>query len=142
VATAVVVALSEDSALDARAVLLWLVVTMLVFWLAHAYADVIAAQLGRDTPSLAVQVGHSMRREWPIAQAAGVPGVALVLGWAGLLSNETAINLAIALGVMQLALWGFAISRSKRLTLLGTLAVTGVSSAFGLALVGLKVLVH
>ena len=137
-----VVALSEDPALGAQAVLLWLVVTMLVFWLAHAYADVIAAQLDRDVRSLATEVRHSMRREWPIAQAAGVPGIALALGWAGLFSDETAIDLAIALGVVQLALWGFAIARSKRLTLLGTLVATGVSSTFGLALVGLKVLVH
>jgi hypothetical protein len=141
-AASLVVALSEDNELSAQQVLLWLLVTMVVFWLAHVYSDVIAARLERETAHLAVQIRSSLRMEWPVAQAALLPGLALALGWAGLWSTHTAIDLAIVLAVLQLTLWGLGLARARGLGLVGTAWVTTVNAAFGLALVGLKVFVH
>lgn len=141
-AASLVVALSEDPELSAQQVLLWLLVTMGVFWLAHAYADVIAARLESEGGHLPAQIRGSLLTEWPVAQAALVPGVALALGWAGLWSSHTAIDLAIVLAVLQLTLWGLGLARARGLGLVGTAWVTTVNAAFGLALVGLKVFVH
>jgi hypothetical protein len=141
-AMSLVVALSEDESLGAGDILLWLLVTMAVFWLAHAYADVLAARLERDEGTLGSQIRRSLGGEWPLVQAAAVPGFALFLGSVGALSRDSAVDLAIALGVAQLALWGVAIGRSRGLDPKGVLASAGSSAAFGLVLVGLKVFVH
>jgi hypothetical protein len=137
-----VVALSEDRELSAQQVLLWLLVTMLVFWLAHAYSDVIAARLWSEPGGLTMQVRRGLRMESPVAGAALLPGLALALGWAGVWSSHTAINVAIVLAVLQLTLWGLSLARARNLGLVGTAWVTTVNAAFGLALVGLKVFVH
>jgi hypothetical protein len=115
---------------------------MVVFWLAHAYSDVIAARLEIEAAPLAAQIRDSLRMEWPVAQAALVPGVALALGWAGVWPTQTAVDLAIVLAVLQLTLWGLGLARARGLGLVGTAWVTTVNAAFGLALVGLKVFVH
>jgi hypothetical protein len=83
-----------------------------------------------------------MVREWPMVQAAGPAAIALGLGAIGVFSTGTAVTLALLLGVLNLFLWGLAIARRAQLQRAATLAVATTSAAFGLAVEGLKVLVH
>ena len=64
------------------------------------------------------------------------------LGWTGLISKDTAVDLAIGLGVAALAGCGLVMARRARLSPLLTILVTAFSGALGLVMVGLKLLVH
>jgi hypothetical protein len=117
------------------------VVTSLTFWLAHVYSHSLGQSVARkERPSRDELVGIG-RREWPIVEASALPVVALVLGAIGVISPDTSYWLAIAAGVGVLVSQGFRFARTARLGALGTSLVVGTNVAFGLVLVGLKLLV-
>ena len=140
-ATSLVVALSQDERLGAREIVATLVVTMLVFWLAHAYASALA-RLASRRGSLWSEMALSLREEWPLAQAGGAAVLALLLAVVGILSRDTAVSVAIVLGILQLAGWGAVVARRADVGLAKTIGGAAVSAAFGLVLVALKAAVH
>jgi hypothetical protein len=103
--TSFVAALSEVVDVDAGEIFTSLLVTMLVFWLAHVYADAVAQRLEREDSLTWREVWSIAKYEWPGLQAAVPALVAVGLGWAGALSTLTAVRLAIALGVVALLAW-------------------------------------
>ena len=119
-----------------------LLFTTLVFWLAHTYADAVARRLARDDPLTWRGVWTIAKYEWPMLQAAVPSLLVLGVGWGGAVSTLTAVRLAIALGVLSLLAWGLVIARASRLSALATLGSVALNGAFGLGIVGLKVLVH
>ncbi len=140
--TAIVATLSEEESISASDILVGVGVTMIVFWLAHVYARAVALRLERTQPLTVREVAGIAAVEWPLVQAAVPAVVFLVLGWAGALSRDAAIDLAVAAGVVALAGWGFLIARRSRMSVLGTIGAVGLNSSFGLAIVGLKIAVH
>jgi hypothetical protein len=140
--TSFVAALSEVVDVDAGEIFTSLLVTTLVFWLAHVYADAVEQRLEREDPLTSWDVWNIARYEWPGLQAAVPALVALGLGWAGALSTLTAVRLAIALGVVALLAWGFVIARASRLSVLATLGSVALNGAFGLGIVTLKLFVE
>ena len=87
------------------------------------------------------EVRHIGRREAALIQA-GVPSIAvLLLGSIGLFEDDTAIWLAVAFGLVVLAVQGFVFARVERLGPKSTVAVVAVNVALGLLLVALKLLV-
>lgn len=84
-ATAIVATLSEDSAASASEIFFGVAVAMLVFWLAHVYAEAVAVRLDRDQPLTVPEVWRVAVQEWPEAQAAIPALAALGLGWVGVL---------------------------------------------------------
>ncbi|HKF79277.1 MAG TPA: hypothetical protein VKB17_00465 [Thermoleophilaceae bacterium] len=141
-ATAIVATLSEDSAASASEIFFGVAVAMLVFWLAHVYAEAVAVRLDRDQPLTVPEVWRVAVQEWPEAQAAIPALAALGLGWVGVLTRDAATDLAIALGVVALFGWGFLIARRSRLSPWGTAGAVALNGGFGLAIVALKVIVH
>jgi hypothetical protein len=140
--TSFVAALSEVVDVDAGEIFASLLVTMLVFWLAHVYADAVEQRLEREDPLTWREVWSIARYEWPGLQAAVPALVAVGLGWAGALSTLTAVRLAIALGIVALLAWGFVIARASRLSVLATLGSVALNGAFGLGIVTLKLYVE
>jgi hypothetical protein len=138
----VVASLSEDESLTATELLAGVSVTAIVFWLAHAYSEAIASQVAQAKQISWRELGRIMVQEWPIAQAAVPTAVLLALGAIGVFSAPTAADLAIGLGVVALFGWGLVIGHRSRLSLFQTAGAAVVSASFGLAIVGLKVLVH
>jgi hypothetical protein len=140
--TAIVATLSEEESISASDILVGVVVTMLVFWLAHVYARAEAMRLTRTEGLTVREVAGIAAEEWPMVQAAIPAVVFLVLGWAGVLSRDMAIDLAVAAGVVALAGWGFLIARRSRMSLPGTVGTVALNCGLGLAIVGLKIAVH
>jgi hypothetical protein len=140
--TSFVAALSEAESVDAGEIFGGLLFTMLVFWLAHVYADAVEQRLEHDDPLTLREVWNIAKFEWPMLQAAVPALLALSLGWAGVVATLTAVRLAVGLGVVALLAWGFVIARASRLSPLATLGSVALSGAFGLGIVTLKLLVH
>ena len=140
--TSVVAYLSEDGGISDGELLYGVALTALVFWLAHVYAESVAERFARDSPLTWRDVREVAAREWPpMAQAAGPAVAALGLAWAGALSRDAAVDLAIGLGVAALFAWGYVIARRSQLSLPGTVGAVAINGAFGLAIVVLKVTV-
>jgi len=138
VVTALVATLSEDETISAGQLLFWVVVTMLVFWIAHLYAEGVARRLGLDRDlglaDLKALVADELPELYPTLPAMLV----LALGWIGVLSKQAAADAAIALGVTTLAAMGYVIARRSRLPPRATIASVALNGGFGLAIVALK----
>jgi hypothetical protein len=116
-------------------------VTCLVFWVAHVYAHALghSAAIGEHL-SLA-ELGRIGRREWSIVEAAVPSIVALLLGAIGLFEPQTAVWLAVALGLAVLGAQGIVFARVEQLGLVATVAVVALNLGLGVVLVGLKLLI-
>jgi hypothetical protein len=136
---AVVVAGARAYPHDAGRIAALVVVTSVVFWLAHVYAHGVAHSVAHDEHLSLAELRYVARREASILEAAVPPLAALLLGAFGVLSTRTAVWVAFGLGLVVLAVEGFTFARVERLGWLGTLVVIGTNVGLGLALVALKV---
>lgn len=137
------IAIGEDYANDAE-VLGYVVGTMLVFWLAHVYAGLVAAgshpELGRT--SFGHRLGHSARHSAGMLVAMLPPAFLLLLGVVGLVGEDEAYDAALLTGLIVLGLIGWANARRNGrrwpLQILGALATISLGALVML----LSVLVH
>ena len=141
-AIALIAAYSAEADLDPLLIAAALVVTLSVFWLAHAQAELLALRYTAGHGLTGDEIKAQVRHGWPMVEAGFPPAVALVLGGVGLLGDEASVNLALAIGVAELAAWGIAIGRRERLSTLRVIGVTAINVGLGLAVVGLKLLIH
>jgi hypothetical protein len=117
------------------------VVTSVVFWLAHVYAQALGESVARERRLTLVELRSVGRHEAAIIEAAVVPVAALLFGAVGVISTTAAVWLALATGLGVLAVEGVLFARLERLGWLGTLVIVSVNLALGVSLIGLKLLV-
>jgi hypothetical protein len=141
VALAVLVASARAFAHEPGHIAVVVVVTSLVFWLAHVYAQALGGSVTRERRLTLAELRSVARHEAAVVEAALVPVAALVLGAIGVLSASAAVWLALAAGLAVLAAEGFLFARLERLGWLATLAIVSVNLALGVALIGLKLVV-
>jgi hypothetical protein len=113
-------------------------ITTVVFWLAHVYAHAVGQSVARDQHLSRAALLEIARHESSIIEAAVIPIAALLLGHFGVVSEKTAIWLAVASGLGVLVAQGFAFARAERLGWLATLVIVAINLGLGLTLVGLK----
>jgi hypothetical protein len=141
-ATSLVAAFSEDDDYSTTEVAVSVFVTGLVFWLAHVYASLLGERYVAGRRLTRSEIGAEFYAEWPLVQAF-IPSIAvLLLGTIGLLSDDTAVWLAIAVGLAALLLWSLEIGRRERLSALELAGMVLVNALFGAAVIVLKVVVH
>jgi hypothetical protein len=140
--TSMVGALSEDSDIDAEYILVSVGATMLVFWLAHVYAEAMSRGLEAGRHLGWAEIRGLAAGEWPLVQATFPTAIVLALGAVGAFSTETAVDVAIAVGVVALFTWGLAIGRASGTSWAAAQFGAAISAGFGLVVVGLKALVH
>jgi hypothetical protein len=140
VATAVVAGLSESSVPSFRA--LWiLVATGTFFWVAHVYADLLAARIKGHHRMSGEDVIEVMSREWPLLQASLLLAVPLALGVLDILSRDAALGLSILVGITALIAWGIVFSRREGHGVAGIVGAASMNAAVGLVIVSFKVAV-
>ena len=133
---AATVVVSAGDLRDPAALATLLLVSGVVFWIAHVYAATVAGRHGGWSTG-SIRVG--MRHEWPVAFAAVPPAVAA--GVCGLIPNISVtdgvwVALAVAIGEQQI--WGYAAVRTAGLSgrlLARTLALNVL---MGLVIVAMK----
>jgi hypothetical protein len=141
-AIALIAAYSAEEDLDSLLLATALLVTLGVFWLAHSQAELLAVRYAAGHRLAGHEMREQIRHGWPMVEAGFPPVAALLLGAVGLVKDETAVSIALAVGVAELAGWGIAIGVRERLGTLRTIGVTAINVALGLAVVGLKLLIH
>jgi hypothetical protein len=116
-------------------------VTSVVFWVAHVYAHALAHSVIHDQHLSRGELLRIARREGSIVGAAVPPLAALLLGASGAVSTKAAVWVAFALGLAVLALQGVVFARIERLSWAATILLVALNLGLGLLLVGLKVFV-
>jgi hypothetical protein len=120
---------------------LWVVVTVVVFWLAHSWARTMA----RRATGLADrrrEMRESLARHWPLVQSAFPPIVVMLLARALGASDETAILLAACSCIVLLAGWGVVVGRQEHESPRGVAATAAGCALLGGLMVLLKVVIH
>ena len=124
-----------------RIVLATTAATVLVFWLAHVYAEVVGMRLDDGRLGLTA-VPAAMTGELPMLEAPAVSLLFLLLGAAGVLDADLAVGLALWNGVVQLVGWGIIVGRRRGRSWPAALLSGVIDGAFGVAIVVLEVLLH
>jgi hypothetical protein len=140
--TALIAAYSEDKESDPWQIAVAVLVAAIVFWLAHAYADVLARGLALRERASFERARAELAREWPMVTGAILPILPLALAPLGVLSNYGAENAAIITGVALLGVVGVAIAWRRGEGLLGVLFNGAACLLFGVVVVALKAIVH
>lgn len=139
------IATASSAQASSLRVLVFVAVTLGVFWLAHVYSEAVGdhGRTGADgTPTrLRDAIRESVRRTWGMLLAAVLPAGALLLGVFGVLEDWTANWLALWVCVGVLAVLGYR-SYHKRgaalhVRLFGALA----TASFGLIIIAAKAIV-
>jgi hypothetical protein len=123
-------------------VLLFVVGTVFVFWLAHIYAAVVASRGEHSMGSLRTAIFNGIRHTYGMLVAMLVPAALLALAAIGLVEEYTAYYLALGSGVVILAVIGYGNAArnggSWRWRLAGAVATT----LLGLLVIVLSIIVH
>jgi hypothetical protein len=116
-------------------------VTVLVLWIAHLYSHALAESLERRRRLDRAELGAVARRELAIPAAALAPITALVLAALDVLDEQTAVWLALGVGVATLAAQGARYATVEHLGRTGTFMAILLNVFLGLVIVSLEALV-
>jgi hypothetical protein len=139
---AAVVASLDVGDVEARAMTESLGVTMLVFWLAHVWAEAIADRMHDARPYTWRRLRSAAAWHWPMVQAAVGPLIALALADLGVWTLDTGVTVALGISIAQLVGWGVAVGRRTFASWPAALLSGAFDGLLGVALVALKTLVH
>ena len=142
IVTAIIAALSEDPAADASEMLEVALLTSIVFWLAHAYADGVGERVATTDRRRWLSPVALLVHTWPMMQAALLVTVPLVLGALGILHRTPSIRAALLVGIVELCIWGYVAGRHFGPGRLVRVESAVFISLLGVAIATLKLLVH
>ncbi len=146
IAAGLVIAAEEPTKETYPRVLIAVAVAVTSYWLAHGYAQWADERLrGGGDPDegwSARRLGHALRNEWPIIEGGAIPMVVLLIGWAVGAPLPTTITTDLWTAAAALAAFELAGGLRQRLRPLHLLANAALGLVLGLALFGVKVLLH
>jgi hypothetical protein len=136
---AVIAAGSQGDDTDAWRLAILVVATVLVLWVAHVYAHAISDSLVAARRPGWVELRGLARREASVPLAAVAPVGALALGAFEVFQEQSAIRLALGIGVATLAVQGVRYARIEQFGRTATLVAVTVNLMLGLVIVALEV---
>jgi hypothetical protein len=141
-ATAVIAISRESDPSDAGRAALSVLVTALVFWLAHVYARLLGTAVSHDRGLTRAAVAWAMREHWSLVEVAIPLVLILGLGAIGLMPGRAALVAATILALVELAATGAYAAIRHDAGPGGTLLSAAFALMLGLLVVLLKVLIH
>ena len=120
------------------------IVTLLVYWAAEEYAEVLGEQAeGGRLPTWA-SIREMLAVTWPMVSASFLPLLALLLARVAGASDLTAANVGLGVAVVVLTIHGWSAGRAAQLRGRPLLLSTSVAALLGIIMIVLKdlVLVH
>jgi hypothetical protein len=117
-------------------------VALLLYWLAHSYAETLGERLERETPLTVSAVLRSLVRDRAIIRGAVIPIVALLVASALGASLSTAVLVAVWTSAATVI--AFEVLAGVRAELKGTELIVQVcaGAVMGLAIIMLRTLLH
>jgi hypothetical protein len=119
-----------------------LLVTAIVFALAHAWAHVLARSAKERHPVTTADIVTGIKHEWPMVEAALPASAVVALALVDVYSIETALWAATAVNVLLLFVWGAIVRRVSGGTAWISLRAGLAAGSLGLVLAGLKWVIH
>lgn len=124
-------------------VLLTVVVTIVVFWVAHVYAGTLARFSGRlGGGNLVHAITASMKRSRGLLVSAVMPVLVLTLGAVGFLTDSSAIWLALWMNTLVLGVLGYVGVSRWSSNIWWRLASAVTTALFGGFVIVLKAIIH
>jgi hypothetical protein len=113
-------------------------IATLLYWLAHAYADLLGRRLATGERLTAVTLARALAHDWAIVRGAALPLLALVVSWSVGASQEAGVTAALRTSVVTVVVFELlagvrAKSTGGELLLKGAVGVT-----MGLAILAVK----
>lgn len=135
------IAVGGDSDSDLE-VLLFVLGTVFVFWLAHIYSSVVASRAADAPVRLRTAVAAGIRHTHGMLLAMLIPSVLLGLGAVGLIEEVTAYLLALGSGVVLLGVIGYANAARNGSTWPWRLGGVAATTFLGLFVIALSIIAH
>jgi hypothetical protein len=140
--TAVVAGASAEPHLEAWKGAVIILVTTLVFWLAHVYANLLALHHAQRRLTSLSEARDAGLQEVPLIFAGVLPMLILLsLGATGWLSRDAAFTVAVWSGVLVLFVAGIILARRDGHGFWVTILSASISAGLGMIVIMLKILV-
>ena len=127
--------------LSTGALFIAVVVTLVVYWLAEQYAEMLGRQAEGGHLPTPSQIRAALAARWPMVSASFAPLLALVLARLAGASGLVAANVGLAATVVLLLISTWSAGRAARLRGRQLLLATAVEGSLGLIMIALKDLV-
>ena len=133
--------IAAGSGLPTAALAVSVLVTLVVYWLAEGYAELLGEQAtGGKLPTWA-RIRGTLAGTWPMVSASYLPLVALLLARVAGATPLTAANTGLVVAIVMLTVHGWLAGRSAQLSGPQLAAATAVAALLGIAMIVLKDLV-
>lgn len=124
--------------------LIFVAVTLVVFWIAHLYSSTVALHgtVDGEIVGLREAIRRSVRRSRGLLVSGLIPAVPLLLGAFGVIEDRSAAWAALWVGTAVLGLLGYAAYRRKNAPLHMRLVGAVCTASFGLVIIVVKVIIQ
>jgi hypothetical protein len=132
---------TAGSHLSTAALVVSVVVTLLVYWLAEEYAELLGEQAEAGHLPSRASIRGALTATWPMVSASFAPLLALLLARLAGASALVAANIGLAAAIVLLTFHGWSAGRAAQLRGWQLFFATSVAAALGLLMIALKDLV-
>jgi hypothetical protein len=119
-----------------------IVVTALVFWVAHVYTELLEHRRERGRRATLAEVRATGRQDLALVTITLVPVLVLLIGAAGVIERDTSVTLATIFCLTELFLVGALLQREEGGSRRDVLLSGCISLSFGVVVILLKALIH
>ena len=141
-ATSVIAVSQEYDSSNAGLIAVTVLVTGVVFWLAHVYARVLGRAITQHRMLNRAEMREVLRHDWPLVEVTMPLVLILALGAVDVVPDKAAIRAATVAALVELAAAGAYAARRSGAGLLGTVVSIVIAVTLGSAVVLLKAFVH
>jgi hypothetical protein len=113
-------------------------IATLLYWLAHAYADLLGRRLATGERLTAGALARALAHDWAIVRGAALPLLALVIAWIAGASREAGVTAALRTAVVTVVVFEVVAGLRSKSTPGELLLKAAVGVTMGLAILALK----
>jgi hypothetical protein len=114
------------------------VVTLLIYWVAEQYAELLGTHLGGGRVPTWHDVRAALASTWPMVSASFLPLLFLVLAWEAGASEQVAANVGLIVAVGLMILYAWLAGRAAQVRGLRLVIIAAVAAGLGLLMIVLK----
>ncbi len=118
------------------------IIAAALYWLLHAYSSLLGRRLATGERLTARTLSRAVLHDWAIVRGALLPLLALLLAWATGAGRETAVTAALWSAIASLVAFELVAAVRSRAGAAEMVLDVGVGMTMGVAILGLKVVLH